>query len=41
MYVTKQKQTLRQRTNQWLQWGERKGESQDKGMQLGDINYYI
>ena len=42
MYITKQKQTHRYRKQATCyQWGEGKGEGQDKARGLRDINYYV
>ena len=42
MYIAKQKQSHRYRkqTNDYL-WGEGRREGQDRGRELGDINYYV
>ena len=42
MYIAKQKQTqtYRKQTNGY-QWGEGRGERQDRGMGLRDTNYYV
>ena len=40
MYITKQKQTHRYREQtSGYQWGEGRGEGQDRGMVLRDTNY--
>ena len=42
MDITKQKQIHRYRKqNSCYQWGERRGEGQDRGMRLRDTNYYV
>ena len=42
MYITKQKKTYnyREQTSGY-QWGEEREEGQDRGMGLGDTNYYV
>ena len=42
MYIAKQNQTQRYRKQTGgYQWGEERGEGQDRGMRLGDTNYYL